>query len=416
MQMKDLSFGRFALSIGVAAALLPACGGSQSPIGAPGVMPQSSASTARADSKGYAVVYSFGAPPDGANPSASVIDVSGILYGTTSGGGSDSQCNIDFFQGCGTVFSLTAGGTERVLHNFTAQPDGANPIAPLVSVNGTLYGTTMLGGSGDGTAFSITTSGTENVLHSFDGSDGIWPSAAFIDVQGVLDSTTQRGGGGRGTIFSLTISGTEKVLHRFVRGRQGAAPVAGVIDVDGTLYGTTVDGGAHHAGTVFSITANGKEKVLHAFGIGTDGAAPFASLIDMNGTLYGTTERGGAYSCAGYGCGTVFSITPSGSETVLHSFGSEGDGSAPVASLIDLHGTLYGTTVRGGAYSCAGYGCGTVFSITPSGTEKVLHSFGSGATDGAYPEAALIEVKGSFYGTTDEGGTNGNGTVFVFSP
>jgi uncharacterized repeat protein (TIGR03803 family) len=410
--MGTFALNRHALpSISVATAFLVACGGSQPPIGAPGAMPQLSAPAARAGSKSYAVVYSFGAAPDGANPRASVIDVSGILYGTTSGGGSDSQCNIDLFEGCGTVFSLTADGTERVLHNFTAQPDGANPIAPLISVNGTLYGTTFLGGSGDGTAFSITTSGTENVLHSFDGPDGVWPSAGFIDVKGALDSTTQRGGAGRGTVFSLTTSGTEKVLHRFATGHQGAAPVGGLIDVGGTLYGTTVDGGAHHAGTVFSITMNGKEKVLHAFGNGTDGAAPFGSLIDVNGALYGTTERGGTYSD-----GTVYSITTSGSETVLHSFGSEGDGSAPVAPLIDLHGTLYGTTVRGGAYSCAGYGCGTVFSITPSGTEKLLHSFGSSATDGAYPQAALVDVNGSFYGTTGEGGTNGNGTVFSLSP
>ena len=114
-----------------------------------------------------------------------------------------------------------------------------------------------------------------------------------------------------------------------------------------------------------------------------DGSNPIAGLINVNGTLYGTTEFGGQGNCNnGLGCGTVFAITTTGTESVLHSFlpGSNG-AENPAARLLAVNGTLYGTTEFGGSGNCAG-GCGTVFSITPSGTYAVLHSFGAG-TDGA---------------------------------
>jgi uncharacterized repeat protein (TIGR03803 family) len=190
-----------------------------------------------------------------------------------------------------------------------------------------------------------------------------------------------------------------------------------LIDVKGKLYGTTESGGAYGAGTVFSITLGGKEKVLHSFGNGNDGAVPSAGLIDVGGTLYGTTEVGGSPNCTITStCGTVFSIAPNGTERVLHRFvGGDADGAAPAASLIEVKGTLYGTTAQGGPYFCGGDGCGTVFSITPSGDETVLHTFG-GAADGAAPHAGLIEVGGSLYGTTLGGGTDKHGTVFTLKP
>ena len=161
---------------------------------------------------------------------------------------------------------------------------------------------------------------------------------------------------------------------------------------------------------------HGKETVVHSFGYGTDGADPVASLIDVNGTFYGTTAYGGVSNCDVYGkCGTVFSITPSGNESVLHRFGGAQDGGAPVAPLIEVNGTLYGTTAYGGAYSCSGGGCGTIFSVTPSGAEQVLHSF-RGGTDGISPDAGLIEVDGTLYGTTFAGGAQDVGTVFEITP
>lgn len=125
-----------------------------------------------------------------------------------------------------------------------------------------------------------------------------------------------------------------------------------------TLYGTTVNGGTDDYGTVFKIDAKaGTETVLHSFTGGTDGYDPEASLINVKGVLYGTTYRGGPN-----GGGTVFKVNPkNGAEKVLYSFCAQAscaDGDGPVAGLIDVNGTLYGTTDVGGAY-----GQGTVFKI-----------------------------------------------------
>jgi uncharacterized repeat protein (TIGR03803 family) len=207
------------------------------------------------------------------------------------------------------------------------------------------------------------------------------------------------------------------VLHHFGGTTyDGTVPYAGLINVKDTLYGTTYYGGANSFGTVFSLTPSGTETVLHSFAghENGDGLEPEAGLISVKGTLYGTTYGGGTYYY-----GTVFKITRGGTETVLHSFGGSGDGTYPYAGMINVKGTLYGTTVAGGPSTCRYYtltGCGTVFSITPSGTERVLHSFAGGSGDGANPYAGLINVKGTFYGTTAGGGANDDGIVFSLKP
>jgi uncharacterized repeat protein (TIGR03803 family) len=266
--------------------------------------------------------------------------------------------------------------------------------------------------------FSITPSGHETVLYGFAGSpDGNGPEARLLNVNGTLYGTTVEGGANIcdcGTVFSIIPGGKEKVVYSFgAYGNDGAFPESGLIDVKGTLYGTTSGGGTYNKGTVFSITTNGSEKVLYSFGGGSaDGASPSAGLINVSGTLYGTTGGGGAYNN-----GTVFSITSGGKEKVLHNF-SGTDGQQPLATLINVNGTLYGTTYAGGA------GLGTVFSITLSGHETVLHSFSestrTGEKDGAYPTSGLSYVNGTLYGTTSIGGGEptvfGSGTVYSITP
>jgi len=167
--------------------------------------------------------------------------------------------------------------------------------------------------------------------------------------------------------------------------------------------------------------------VLYSFKDGPgDGQYPTqAGLLNVNGTLYGTTSNGGSGSCK-HGCGTVFSIATSGKETVLHSFGGSGDGRYPYGGLVDVNGTLYGTTSNCCYGPCLRYRdahrCGTVFSITPSGTETILYSFG-GSENGRFPYASLINVSGRLYSTTTSGGANGfgpgsvgDGTVFSIAP
>jgi uncharacterized repeat protein (TIGR03803 family) len=406
MRYRHYAFG----IIGVAA-MLTGCGGINGTLLAPAPAGLTAAPTPA--SVKYATLYSFsGRGKIGAFPYADLIAVDGTLYGAASLGGAYAD---------GTVFTITTSGKETTLHSFHGY-DGVGPLAGLVDVKGTLYGTTIGGGdSGScgsstycGTVFSITPSGKQTVLHNFSGGgDGAEPEADLIDVKDTLYSTTPLGGANqRGTVFAITTSGKERVLHDFGGQADGSVPRAGLIDLDGTLYGTTSGGGGSGGcsstgcGTVFSITTSGNEKVLHRFSGGTDGVAPFGVLIDVNGMLYGTTASGGTS-----GAGTVFSITPSGKEAVLYSFkGGKTDGAHPLAGLTDVNGTLYGTTRNDGV---GGYG--TVFSITLSGKETVLHSFAR-YEDGQYPNAGLLDDNGTLYGTTSYGGTYTYGTVFSLKP
>ena len=276
----------------------------------------------------------------------------------------------------------------------------------------------------------------ERVVYSFGNStDGHFPYGGLIDVKGTLYGTTDHGGNaganctttdspGCGTLFALDPkTGAETVLYSFCSQQNctdGQVPQASLIDMKGTLYGTTDQGGTNctqygGCGTVFSFNlSTGTETVLHSFGSGADGNGSVANLIDVKGTLYGTTLGGGTT-----GLGTVFEVDPNtGAETVLHSFGNGTDGEFPYAGLINVKGTLYGTTNYGGTADD-----GTVFSLDPkTGAETVLYSFCSqqNCADGELPEGSLIEVNGMLYGTTANGGTGtcggGCGTVFALDP
>ncbi|MGA8491482.1 MAG: choice-of-anchor tandem repeat GloVer-containing protein [Terriglobales bacterium] len=211
--------------------------------------------------------------------------------------------------------------------------------------------------------------------------------------------------------------GKLKLLHSFGAGSDGARPRAGVIqDAKGNLYGTTEGGGVHGVGTVFKLSPAGKETVLYSFTGGADGENPYAGVIqDAKGDLYGTSYDGGVSNG-----GTVFKLRKTGKITVLYSFtGSNGDGYSPNAGVIqDADGNLYGTTYYGGAF-----GVGTVFKLSKTGKETVLHSFTCGA-DGCNPPAGVIQdAKGHLYGTAEYGGdsscggeNSGCGVVFELTP
>jgi len=232
--------------------------------------------------------------------------VGGTLYGTTTYGGSGTGCDLN----CGTVFSVTTTGSETVLHSFQNGPDGSYPYAGLIDVKGTLYGTTSAGsGVTAGTVFSVTTSGVETSVYNFTGTggDGESPYAGLLNVKGELYGTTVYGGVDFGTVFSIPRPHVDTILHAFRSAPEGATPNAGVIKVGNKLYGTTTDGGIYGSGTVYLVEKAGIEIVItvYTFTGLSDGAQPYAGLIDVAGTLYGTTSKGGAF-----GYGTVFKITP----------------------------------------------------------------------------------------------------------
>jgi uncharacterized repeat protein (TIGR03803 family) len=262
-------------------------------------------------------------------------------------------------------------------------------------------------------------------LYGFKGADGAFPYAGLVQgADGNLYGTTTGGGAhGSGNVFRITPSGKLTSLYDFCAQPNcpdGQYPVSTlVMGADGDFYGATQNGGVYglYNGTIFKISPSGVLTTLHSFDV-VDGLNPYGTLLfASDGNLYGTTNQGGICTSGG-GCGTVFSISPSGTFTTLYNFCLQTgcpDGEFPVGGLIEgSDGNIYGTTNAGGRLLCNGGGCGTIFRITKSGVLTTLHFFSK--TDGAYPSPALIEAhRGVFYGSTAGGGATGNGTVFAMT-
>jgi uncharacterized repeat protein (TIGR03803 family) len=370
------------------------------------------ASSAPAKDPVFKLLYAFTGENDGGEPYAGLIaDKAGNLYGTTFAEG---------VGGFGTAFKLAPDGTLTTLHAFTQNGiDGANPYAGLtLDKAGNLYGTTEEGGPNNyGTIFKIAPDGTEKVLYSFLNitTDGAVPYAGLLKQGGDLYGATVYGGTANdGTIFKVALNGIETVVYSFKGGSDGAGPQGDLIaDKAGNLYGTTGLGGASSDGTVFKLSPNGTETVLYSFKGGTDGLAPVdALLLDKAGNLYGTTVEGGAD-----GYGTVFKLATDGTETVLYSFKGAPDAAYPYGNLIaDSAGNFYAMTNSGGTgAACGSYGCGAVFKLAPDGTETVLYSF-TGGSDGMYPYLGGLITddanrKGALFGMAREGGARW-GTIF----
>ena len=324
---------------------------------------------------------------------------------------------------CAVEAIASPAQTFTTLVNFN-WANGASPYAGLVQgTNGNFYGTTSEGGAhGGGTVFEITAGGTLTTLYGFcsqtNCTDGSRPVGALVQAtDGSFYGTTSFGGAyGAGTVFKITPGGTLTTLHSFAgtvvlgAGVGGGAGPGGLVQgTDGNFYGTT-GGGAYGGGTVFEITAGGTLTTLYSFCLQTacaDGSGPNGLVQATDGSFYGTTSGGGAN-----GGGTVFEISAGGKLTTLYSFCFQtacADGSSPVGALVQAtDGNFYGTTNGGGAN-----GDGTVFKITPTGTLTTLHSFAPAVGEGALPEAGLAQATdGNFYGTTRDGGVAGAGTIF----
>jgi uncharacterized repeat protein (TIGR03803 family) len=259
------------------------------------------------------------------------------------------------------------------------------------------------------------------VVHNFDAgqADGSHPMGDLVAVDGTLYGTTSDGGANKqGAVYAVNRDGTERVVYSFKGGSDGQFPYGGLVNLNGTLYGTTTLGGSSYCGgpgyaegcgVVFSVSPAGRETVIHIFDkSGSEGEHPWAALTVVDGVLYGNTFQGGAHNA-----GTVFSITSAGTLKKIHDFNGNPDGGSPVSAMTDVGGILYGTTEFGGGNGCFfKSGCGTIFTIATSGDEKVLHTF-TGGSDGSWPMAKLLNEGGVLYGsTTSGGGPKGCGTIF----
>jgi uncharacterized repeat protein (TIGR03803 family) len=255
------------------------------------------------------VLYSFTGGSDGRYPNGPLTLVGSSLYGVTFEGGLPS-----IGSGRGTVFSVpVAGGSASILHSFAGGSDGAFSSGSLTYSSGKIYGTTSSGGAaactgGCGTVFSVPLGGgADSILYAFKGgADGAAPVAGLTLVGHNLLGTTSGGNdpGYHGTVFTIPQNGgTDSILYSFTGYSDGSYPEAGVRVYKGDLYGTTMSGGAYGLGTVFRLPlAGGSESVLHSFSGGADQGAPLAGVIEANGSLYGTTPG------VSFGYGTVFQL------------------------------------------------------------------------------------------------------------
>jgi uncharacterized repeat protein (TIGR03803 family) len=336
------------------------------------------------DGSGFNAFRSFGNPPDAANPQGDLAFSGNRLFGASFSGGTN---------GVGTVFVGQTNGSISILRSFLAvnadtatNSGGASPAAVLVSPGGTIFGTTTAGGAAaNGTVFSLNTNGVFSVLHDFSfldsvtgtNIDGALPWSGLVLSGDTLFGTTSAGGsGGSGVVFSVKTNGNNfTILHNFTpmdwvsaTNADGAIPFGGLVLSNDTLYGTTTAGGFGGRGTIFSIQTNGPAfTVLHHFsatdptGTNADGAAPCATLTLSGNVLYGTASAGGSGAS-----GTVYCAKTDGTQfRTLYSFeplnpsdGTNNDGAFPVAGLLLISNSLYGTTFSGGPGSG-----GTVFAL-----------------------------------------------------
>ncbi|HUE35860.1 MAG TPA: choice-of-anchor tandem repeat GloVer-containing protein, partial [Candidatus Acidoferrum sp.] len=322
---------------------------------------------------------------DGVNSYAGLVLFSNVFYGTAANGGTNGSGTVFKLSPNGTGFVTLRAFAALVKTNaqgFYTNADGANPSAGLIAYGGVLYGTTSDGGTnGSGTVFAVNTNGSGfQVLHNFTAgdvvtgtnTDGAVPYAGLVLVGNFLYGTAYFGGtNGGGTVFRLNTNGSGfATLYSFTGGDDGGSPRTTLVSSGNTLFGTAEGRGVWGNGTVFALNTNGTGfTILHSFTGGNDGYQPDEGLLLSSNILYGATYGGG-----NGGQGTLFALNTNTLDlTVLYSFTGGNDGANPDSSLLLLQNTLYGTAVNGGPN-----GNGTVFaiSLTPLPPAPIVSSLG----------------------------------------
>jgi len=421
------------------------------------------------DGATYTDIHDFAGGSDGTYSQSQLTkSTSGDLYSITQQGGSYS---------CGTLYKISSTGVYSQLYTFDGNA-GKSPVNQLIiASDGKLYGVTQIGGpnsagtSGTGTVFQYDLSAnTISVFCTFDGINSFYANGINQGTDKNFYGTSVSGGltsaeagyvGGNGSAFKVTNKGVISLLYSFYT-HTGYIPNGSTIQgPDGQFYGTTVHGGYHDSGTIYKTTANGNVTILHHFNDSRplyEGSDPGTGLVvAKDGNLYGSTTIGGLYgngtlykiSTAGvftllyslkgwngnntiapmiqgkdgalYGVcefggvnnsGTAFRLSGS-TLTILHHFESA-KGYAPISAMTqDSVGNLYGTTSSGGAY-----GHGIIYELNPSGASfNVIYSFTSDPGNAGFdPYASLLYTGGMMYGTAQNGGANGYGTIYKFTP
>jgi uncharacterized repeat protein (TIGR03803 family) len=307
------------------------------------------------------------------------------------------------------VAAPASATTITTVHKFN-NTNGSSPGKIVVTGTGTIIGTTLLGGAtGNGTIYSIDSAGTFTSLHSFAAGGGGVPNvggalpsplALAVNASGTIFGTTLGGGAnGGGVLYSLSSSGTFTTLRDFdpvSNSNNGNEPTGLIIDGNGRLYGATNIGGNTNTGVLFSqdpggAVTTGKVPTNGSLGRNFGGAL----AVDSAGTLFATTFTGGANDA-----GTLVSMSSNGTVTKLHDF--SGTNAAPNYNMtIDSTGTLFGVSDGDGTVS-------TVWSRTSAGVFTTLLSF----TNGESASGLYLDSQGTLFGTTLYGGTSNQGSLW----
>jgi uncharacterized repeat protein (TIGR03803 family) len=353
-----------------------------------------------------------------ATSSLTIADVSprdvgaySVIVSNAAGPATSHNASLTIITGQAPVI-VSAPASQTLLPGatatFTVSAVGDQPLSYFWQMNGTNLAS---GGNLSGSATSTLTISSATVLNSGDYS--VLITNSFGSVTSAVAALNLTGVTSSGVVL--------ETLYSFTTNSFGCLPFGGLIQANnGRFYGTTSAGGLQRVGTVFQMDTNGVVTLVYAFPNGTggnnppNGSLPCAALVQgTNGLLYGTAVAGGSTDD-----GTVFRASTNGTGTVGWSLTSASSGSAPYGGLVQgRDGNFYGTTSIGGAYRYGTpWGYGTVFKLTSSGSLTAIHSFGY--EDGAYPSSTLVQgADGSFYGTAQNGGTNGGwGTIFKITP
>jgi uncharacterized repeat protein (TIGR03803 family) len=317
--------------------------------------------------------------------------------------------------------SVGSSTTFRVVHAFSAASRDGAPIAPLtLGTDGRLYGLTLTQNTMGGVAYALSTRGAYTVLHRFGkGPEGYGSSGLVPGPQGLMYAATAGGSAyGRGALFSLDPrTGAATVLHAFAGaprdGGGGSSPlqVAG----DGTIYGFTAAGGANGWGTVFAYdTVTTNYRIVYDFHR-SDGNFINGVALTPSGLMVGTALGGGfpgRYCSIIPGCGTLFSVSGSGTFTMLHEFsGLDRSGRNPnTVPVVDASGRIFGSTSFGGGDFPGAGDVGTIYRVDG---RRVSHVFSfprpRGRHDSVGASAAGFTVAGNFiYAPSTYVGTYGS--------
>jgi len=362
----------------------------------------------------FSIIADFDGTAAGALPEGNLVQApDGNFYGEDIVGGAN---------GTGAVFKLTPAGA---LTAFYTAPSGAvTPVALTIGSDGYFYGANETGGmDGYGSVFKISPAGTLTTLYSFQNStDGSYPVGTLVQgSDGNFYGETNQGGdvslcfnpylglsNGCGTLFRITPAGAFSVVYTFQGTTDGGFPSGGLVQgSDGNYYGLT-------GGTVFRYVPGGSVTTIATFPTTNAIAAPNGPLVeDASGNYWGTAAEGGAY-----GEGVVFKASAANGFQLVWTFCSDTNcagGGTPYAPLFAASdGNFYGSTFAGSdPAGCAGFGCGTVFRVTPAGVLTALYSStDSNTLDGVLPGSTVIQgSNGKFYTTAGHGGTGANSSL-----